>query len=96
MTSDPTEMARRTAIRLRRAAGPATREQLAEIYGADDVYDTEELKQLFEVETFLAPFVVARRLADGARGVMEFQHHPRYYFHFVFDGGRGHASSAGV
>jgi hypothetical protein len=30
----------------------------------------------------MAPFVVVRRLSDGQKGSLEFQHHPRFYFNF--------------
>jgi hypothetical protein len=47
-----------------------------------EVYDTEEMSALFEVEGFMAPFTIVRRKADGAKGTMMFQHMPRYYFGF--------------
>jgi hypothetical protein len=34
----------------------------------------------------MAPFVVVRRKADGRKGSLEFQHHPRFYFNFMPDG----------
>jgi hypothetical protein len=56
------------------------RKGLAEKYG--EVWNTEELQQTFSVEGFLAPFVVARRKADGVRGSLMFQGQPRFYFGF--------------
>jgi hypothetical protein len=34
----------------------------------------------FEVQGFMAPYVVARRRSDGVRGSLEFTHSPRFYF----------------
>ena len=44
------------------------------------VWDPGELAIDFEVVAFAAPLVVVRRKADGRRGTLEFQHHPRLYF----------------
>ena len=49
------------------------------------VWDTAQLSQAFEVLGFMAPFVVVRRRADGCKGSLEFQHHPRFYFNFILD-----------
>lgn len=46
------------------------------------VWDTQELQRDFEVRGFLAPFVAVTRKADGAQGVLTFQHSPRFYFAF--------------
>jgi hypothetical protein len=43
-------------------------------------WNTAELTTDFEVIGFAAPFVVARRRADGAKGSLEFTHSPRVYF----------------
>ena len=59
------------------------REHLEAIYGI--VWDSSELRRDFEVYTFLAPFVVVRRKADGVMGTLQFQHHPRFYFAFKKD-----------
>jgi hypothetical protein len=48
-------------------------------------WDTDELRKEFEVISFAAPYVVVRRLADGAKGTMEFTHNPRFYFNFMKD-----------
>lgn len=53
---------------------------------ADQHWDTDQLRKEFEVLGFLAPFVIVRRLSDGAKGSMEFTHSPRFYFNFVPDG----------
>ena len=64
-------------------AEPAGREALAAKYGR--VWDTAELTAEFEVLGFMAPYVVVRRIADGRKGSLEFQHSPRRYFNFVED-----------
>jgi hypothetical protein len=59
-------------------AEPGSREALEAANG--QVWDTGELRQEFEVIGFLSPLVAVRRKADGARGSLEFQHQPRFYF----------------
>ena len=49
------------------------------------VYDTQQLAAEFEVLGFLAPYVAARRKADGMVGSLEFSHWPRFYFAFTPD-----------
>jgi hypothetical protein len=49
------------------------------------VWDTDELAREFDVEGFMAPFIVVRRKADGVVGSLEFQHSPRFYFNFKED-----------
>jgi hypothetical protein len=61
-------------------AQPGSREALEAQHG--QVWDTQELSQDFQVEGFLAPYVVARRRSDGQRGSLMFQHDPRFYFSF--------------
>ncbi|MBN9519370.1 hypothetical protein J0H58_12745 [bacterium] len=76
---DPTEAARRQ--RLAEINGQSCdRAALEARYGR--VWDTRELAQDYLVIGFAAPLVVVRRKADGVRGSLEFQHQPRYYFHF--------------
>jgi hypothetical protein len=77
--SDPTEPIRRERLAEINAV-PGTREALEAKYGK--VWTTEELGEEFEVIGFLAPIVVVRRKVDGVKGSLEFQHSPRYYFHF--------------
>ena len=77
--TDPTEDIRRALV-AEINAEPGSREALVAQYG--QVWDTQELTQDFEVEGFLAPFVSARRKADGVKGLLTFQHHPRFYFDF--------------
>jgi hypothetical protein len=76
---DSTESIRRTLI-AEINAHPSDREVLEARYG--EVWDTSELSRDFEVLGFAAPFVVVIRKADGRKGSLEFQHHPRFYYDF--------------
>lgn len=78
--TDPSEAVRRARTwEINRE--PGDRETLETRYG--QVWDTQQLADEFEVIGFAAPLVVVRRKADGARGSLEFQHDPRFYFNFV-------------
>ena len=79
--SDPTETARRAEL-ARINANPATREELVERYGADNVWDPSELARDFTVHGLMAPYCVVTRKRDGVKGSLVFQHHPRLYFAF--------------
>jgi hypothetical protein len=57
-----------------------TREELEKKFGT--TYSTAELTKNFQVESFLAPLVIVNRKSDGARGTLDFQHMPRFYFNF--------------
>ena len=46
------------------------------------VWDTDQLREEFEVLGFSAPVVVVRRKCDGVKGSLFFQHDPRFYFGF--------------
>jgi hypothetical protein len=81
--SDPTEAARRERL-AEINAEPGSREALEAEHG--QVWDTQQLRQDFDVIGFLAPLVVVRRRADRVKGSMEFQHMPRLYFNFVPEG----------
>lgn len=59
------------------------RRELEQEYG--QVWDTNELCKDFDVISFLAPCVTVVRKSDGARGLMWFQHSPRFYFNFKPD-----------
>ena len=61
-------------------AQPGTREAIEDQYG--QVWNTEELRQDFDVTGFFAPYVVVCRRSDGKKGSLEFQHNPRFYFSF--------------
>jgi len=57
------------------------RELLEQKHG--QVWNTEELTADFEVTGFMAPFVLVIRKSDRKRGMLFFQHSPRYYFDFT-------------
>jgi hypothetical protein len=77
--ADPTEQLRRERI-VEINLVPGSREALEVKYG--QVWSTDELVEEFEVVGFMAPMVVVRRRQDRAKGSMEFQHSPRFYFGF--------------
>lgn len=58
----------------------AERKRLQEIHG--DVWNTQEIQEIFTIHGFGSPFVAVTRKSDGARGSLEFQHMPRFYFNF--------------
>lgn len=74
---DPTEDIRREMVG-EINANPGDRATLEAEHGK--VWDTAEVVAEFEIEGFLAPFVVAIRRSDGKRGSLEFQHYPRFYY----------------
>lgn len=76
---DLSEKARREEQQ-RLNSGAKTREELAALHG--DVWDTDEMQAAFTVEGFLAPYVGVIRKSDGKKGLLAFQHHPRFYFGF--------------
>lgn len=59
-----------------------TDEQVAEIKAKLPKleWDTDELQRDFTVQSFLAPFVFVTRKADGVKGTLQFDHHPRRYY----------------
>jgi hypothetical protein len=56
------------------------RKRLEEQYGK--VWSTSQIQDDFLVIGFAAPFVVVKRISDGKKGTLEFQHSPRFYFNF--------------
>ena len=64
-------------------ADPGSREALEAKHG--QVWDTKELGVNFDVLGFMAPYVVVRRKSDGAKGSLQFQHQPRFYYSFEAD-----------
>jgi len=48
----------------------------------NDVMTTDEVREKFEVLSFMAPFVMVKRKSDGAKGTLQFTHMPRFYFDF--------------
>jgi hypothetical protein len=82
---DETEQPRREMVQAINGAveseSPLTeRQRLEGIYGK--VWDTDEVRNEFEVIGFMAPFTLVKRKSDGAKGVLMFQHSPRFYFDF--------------
>jgi hypothetical protein len=47
------------------------------------VWNTQQLRDDFEVIGFAVPLVVVRRKADGVKGSLEFRHQPCLYFNFA-------------
>ena len=76
---DPTESIRRHRL-AEINAEPGSREALEIQHG--QIWDTGELARDFIVTGFLAPLVVVKRKSDDVKGSLEFQHQPRFYFHF--------------
>jgi hypothetical protein len=79
MSEDATEAIRRQQL-VEINATPRSRAELEAQHGR--VWDTQELGRDFDVEGFLAPYVVVRRRSDGQQGSLLFQNHPRFYFAF--------------
>jgi hypothetical protein len=74
---DPTEAIRRAMIE--------TGEPYRDLARAEEKWDTDQVRELFEVHSFLAPFVFVTRKKDGVKGTLEFTHSPRFYFNFTPD-----------
>ena len=79
ITTDPTEEIRRR-MTAEINADALARQELEQRHG--QVWNTDELRQAFQVVGFAAPLVVARRRADGALGSLYFQAQPRFYWGF--------------
>ena len=62
-------------------------QELTETYGRNDVFTTDEVRELFVVHGFLAPFVMVTKKETGKKGALEFTHMPRFYFNFIEDRG---------
>jgi hypothetical protein len=77
--NDPTETIRRQRL-AEINAEPGSREALEQQHG--QVWSTDEMVEQFEAVGFLAPYIVVRRKSDGAKGSLEFQHNPRFYFNW--------------
>lgn len=78
--TDPTESTRRALV-AQTNANAAARKDLEERHG--DVFDSDEIREQFDVVGFAAPFMVVVRKADNARGSLMFQHSPRFYWGFT-------------
>ncbi len=81
---DPTEAFRRQEVAKINSI-PLLRAELEEQWGKDNVWDTEGLSRDFIVESFWAPYVIAKRRSTGKSGSLTFQHHPRFYFDWKED-----------
>ncbi len=57
-------------------------DQLRQDYAEDDIFTTETVSQYFEIQGFMAPFVVVVRRSDNKKGILMFCHSPRFYFGF--------------
>lgn len=60
------------------------REELEKKYGK--IWTTGELSKEFTVYGFAAPFCIVTNKGTGRKGIIEFQHRPRYYFDFREEG----------
>jgi|TARA_R110000824_G_scaffold367380_1_gene556521 hypothetical protein len=82
---DPTETFRRAEVarintEVESSDKDTERVRLEEKHG--QVWDTTELQQDFEVHGFGAPYINVTRKEDNAKGSLEFQHAPRFYYGF--------------
>lgn len=77
--NDPTETIRRERL-VEINIVPGSREDLEARYGR--VWDTDQLTEEFQAIGFMAPLIVVRRRSDGAKGSLEFQHSPRFYYNW--------------
>jgi hypothetical protein len=74
---DPTERERRRLLE--------SGELYGHLLGAKEKWNTEQLREQFEVHSFLAPFVIVTRKSDGVKGTVKFTPDPRWYFDFEPD-----------
>ena len=77
--SDETEGIRRALVAVINSE-PNPRAELEAEYGTGNVWNTDELREAFEVIGFMAPFCVVKRRDNGVKGSVMFQHSPRFYF----------------
>ena len=59
------------------------RQELIAKYGADNVWDTGQFTEKFEVKSFAAPSCFATDRATKITYVVQFEHYPRLYFNAV-------------
>ena len=57
-------------------------QELVNTYGKNNVWTSDQISQDFNIEGFMAPYVVGTRRADNVRGSLAFTHSPRFYFDF--------------
>ena len=77
--SDPTENIRREMVAYINS-NAAERAALEERYG--QVWDSDEIREDFDVIGFAAPMMIVSRKSDGKQGSLVFQHSPRFYWEF--------------
>ena len=85
--TDKTEMPRRIMIaqitsEIESNDKNRERARLEVKYGIDNVWDTDDVTREFEISGFMAPFCAVTRRSDLAKGLVQFQHSPRFYFDF--------------
>jgi hypothetical protein len=90
MQADETENYRRAEVNRINSAVEGSNEateraRLEAKYGKENVFDTAQVREQFEVISFAAPYCLVRRKSDGKKGDLEFQHSPRFYFNFMVD-----------
>ena len=78
-TYDITEIVRR-GLQQALNAEEAERKALEDKYG--QVWDSDQIRQDFDVLSFAAPWMIVTRKSDGKRGSLFFQHSPRFYWGF--------------
>lgn len=78
-TYDITEIVRR-GLQQALNAEEAERKALEDKYG--QVWDSDQIRQDFDVLSFAAPLMIVTRKSDGKRGSLFFQHSPRFYWGF--------------
>jgi hypothetical protein len=61
--------------------------RLIKIYGKEDVFTTDEIREKYIVRSFLAPFVFVTDKKTNQNGTLSFQHQPRLYFDFRLEDG---------
>ena len=79
--TDSTEAFRRNRIEELNSAPHDEKSQLEAKHG--QVWTTTEATTDFEFLSFLAPYVSVVRSSDNVKGLLEFTHHPRFYFSFT-------------
>lgn len=89
MSSDPTENTRRSLtasinIEIESQDETKERERLKKKWG--NVYNTEEVQEKFQILSYLAPYIICIEKSTKKKGVLMFQHFPRFYFtlHLIF------------
>ncbi len=59
--------------------------RLERVHGKHNVWNTDEVTKEFEIDSFLAPFVFAHKRSNNKKGVLVFQHSPRFYYSWIED-----------